>query len=212
MREYVQLLRGLWAGETVKHEGEVYKLDSVKLSFKPIRAEIPIYLAARGPKMFELAGETADGVLINEGFAAPKYFEWAKTSLAKGVEKAGRVLSDVDVAAYVFMSVADEHEAAKERVKPGVVSMLAQGVLTPQLERLGSSIDDVAPVIKACKQGDMRAACKLVPDRLLQNASIYGTPAECERQMRNLREVGLNIPIILPVGDWNTIIPLAKEW
>jgi alkanesulfonate monooxygenase SsuD/methylene tetrahydromethanopterin reductase-like flavin-dependent oxidoreductase (luciferase family) len=162
--------------------------------------------------MFQLAGEIADGVLNNEGLVTPQYFEWVRTNLAKGAERAGRKASEVDLAAYLFVSIADEHDEAKERIKPSIVGMLAQGALTPHLERLGTSLAEMTPLLNACKEGDTRGACKLVTDKILQATCVYGTPSECKRQMRSFRNAGVKLPIILPVGDWTKTIRLAKDW
>jgi len=212
MKEYTQILREFWAGRTVDYKGSVYTIKNVKLAFNPIRPRIPIYFAARGPKMFQLAGEIADGVLNNEGLTSRQYFDWVKNNLAEGAEKSGRKVSNLDLAAYVFTSVADGHDEAKERIKPPVISMLAQGDLTPHLERLGSSITEAAPTIGAWNKGDVKSACKLVPESLLENAAIYGTPAECERKMEHFRSLGITLPIILPVGDFKKTIRAAMNW
>ena len=212
MKEYTHILRQLWAGETVNHDGTVYKVNNVKLSFSPTRSKIPIYFAARGPKMFQAAGEVADGVLNNEGLVAPQYFEWVKNNLAEGAEKSGRKLSDVDLAAYVFVSVANDHDEAKERVKPSLISMLANGDLAAHLDKLGSSITEVTPTIKAWNRKDVKEACKLIPESILQGGSIYGTPAECERKMNEFRALGITLPIVLPVGNFSETMKVAMNW
>src|SRR5688572_25554474 len=70
-REYVEIVRAALARQTVTYDGEFYTLPlpdgpgkALKMNFHPVRADLPIYLAAVGPRNLELAGEIADGVLL----------------------------------------------------------------------------------------------------------------------------------------------------
>ena len=68
IREYIDILRRLWIGETLNYVGKIYTLTKVKLVFKPIQQSIPVYLAARRSEMLQLTGEVADGVILSDGF------------------------------------------------------------------------------------------------------------------------------------------------
>src|SRR4051794_24908055 len=69
-REYVDIVRKALRRETLAYDGEHYTLPlpdgpgkALKMIIRPVRADVPVYLAAVGPKNLELAGEIADGVL-----------------------------------------------------------------------------------------------------------------------------------------------------
>ena len=79
--------------KTVNVDGEFVKLKNVRLLKKPI--SIPIYIGATGVNMFELAGEIADGVLMNY-LVSPEYIRKALAFLSRGAAKAGRKLEDLD--------------------------------------------------------------------------------------------------------------------
>ena len=64
MREYVEVLRALYEGTPVTFEGNAFRLTSSVLRVIPQR-RIPIWIAAMGPRMLELAGQVADGVLLS---------------------------------------------------------------------------------------------------------------------------------------------------
>ncbi|MDD4750121.1 MAG: 5,10-methylenetetrahydromethanopterin reductase, partial [Methanosarcinaceae archaeon] len=100
-RESIQAIKSFFAGEKVSMEGNQVQFCGAKLAFKP--GNIPIYMGAQGPKMLELAGEVADGVLINASH--PKDFEVAVTQIKKGAEKAGRDPKDIDITAYACFSI-----------------------------------------------------------------------------------------------------------
>ena len=69
VREAVEVVRRLLAGQTVTYEGRHLQMREAKLDFAPLR-QIPIYVAARGPRLLGLAGEIGDGAIIG-GFASP---------------------------------------------------------------------------------------------------------------------------------------------
>src|SRR5713226_6560739 len=112
MREAVQIIRMAAAGKRVNFEGRFYRLKNFRLA---IPAPLPaprIYLAALGPRMCELAGEVADGVLFT--WIPPAAVPASLRHVEAGARRAGRGLTDVDVAVYVRTCVTDERESVRE--------------------------------------------------------------------------------------------------
>jgi 5,10-methylenetetrahydromethanopterin reductase len=213
LREHTDVVRLLLKGESSTYRGRVHVLSEAKLSFRPVRRKIPIYIAARGAKMLQLAGEIANGVLTSDGFCSESYLKWALDNLRKGAERAGRNPRDVDFSSVVLLSVSNDHDEAKENVKPSVLTFLAKGYLDPYLEMWGLTVVDITPTREAWFKGDMKAACKKVPDALLDGSAIYGTPDECEKKMADFRAAGVRMPVIRPIGPkTESIIKLAKNW
>jgi alkanesulfonate monooxygenase SsuD/methylene tetrahydromethanopterin reductase-like flavin-dependent oxidoreductase (luciferase family) len=120
MREYIEITRRILSGDSVQHEGRFHNLTGVKLSFKPPREKIPIYLAARRERMLQLAGQSADGVFVSDGFCSESYIRWAGEKVRRGLKEAGRNSGDVDFSCAVLLSVAPNSDEAKEYVKPAV--------------------------------------------------------------------------------------------
>src|ERR1039457_1608296 len=87
MREYTTAVRRLLAGETVTSDGPAFALRSVSLGVRDL-PPAPVYLAALGPQMLRLAGEVADGALLN--WATPERIAGSRTFLAQGAARAGR--------------------------------------------------------------------------------------------------------------------------
>ena len=92
MREIVTTVRALLAGETVTFDGEFVHLDGVELDYvhqerRP--KDVPIVIGATGMQMMKLAGEIADGALLNY-LVSPAYNATAVDALAEGAAKAGR--------------------------------------------------------------------------------------------------------------------------
>jgi F420-dependent oxidoreductase-like protein len=121
-REYVEIVRAALARQTVSVSGEFYTLPlpdgpgkALKLGFRPHRADIPIYLAAVGPKNLELAGEIADGWLAV--FYAPEHAADQLASVAAGRARAGQTLADFDVVPTVPVVVGPDVAACADQVR-----------------------------------------------------------------------------------------------
>lgn len=85
MREYIEVIRKSWlahTGESVKYSGNFYQVDGYQRLSKPLRNRIPIHLAATRPGMAKLAGEIADGVIVNWLHTE----QWLKNSLEPALE------------------------------------------------------------------------------------------------------------------------------
>jgi alkanesulfonate monooxygenase SsuD/methylene tetrahydromethanopterin reductase-like flavin-dependent oxidoreductase (luciferase family) len=100
-REYVEIVRAALARQTVSYAGEYYTLPlpdgpgkALKLGFHPLRSDIPIYLAAVGPKNLELAGELADGWLAI--FYSPRMGAEQLASISAGRARVGKTIDGFD--------------------------------------------------------------------------------------------------------------------
>src|ERR687891_683614 len=129
MREVVESLRALLRGDgPVTHDGAYVHLDGVELDYvhQERRAkQVPIYIGATGMRMMELAGEIADGAVLNY-LVSPDYNRRALEALAAGANKAGRTLDDVDRPQLVVCSLDADREAALDAARLLVTQYLGQ--------------------------------------------------------------------------------------
>ncbi len=213
MEEYIFILRQLLSGRALTFEGEVYRLNAVRLSFKARRPSIPTYIASRRERMFQLAGKIADGAIMNDGFCAESYIKWATENMRIGAESAGRDKRDVKLVSLVWVSVSDNFNRAKEHVKPWFISLLVEGAFDPHMERLGFSVDEANEVKQAWVRGRKKEAFARISETMLDAAAIYGLPKECARKMSKFRSSGVNLPIIIPlIPEKKKVISMAKRW
>jgi alkanesulfonate monooxygenase SsuD/methylene tetrahydromethanopterin reductase-like flavin-dependent oxidoreductase (luciferase family) len=110
MRNYATAIRQLLAGETVTSDGPGVRLRSASLGVPDLPAA-PVYLAALGPQMLRLAGEVADGALLN--WATPERIALSRTRIAEGAARAGRVPADIPLTMYVRVCIDDDVAAAR---------------------------------------------------------------------------------------------------
>ncbi len=186
-KETIEALRGFCAGKKVEMDGSMIKFGGAKMAFKT--GDIPIYMGAQGPKMLELAGEVADGVLINASH--PKDFEVAVERIAAGAKKAGRDPADIDVAAYACFSIDKDAAKAKNAAKV-VVAFIVAGSPDMVLERHGINVAAKADIGAAIAKGDFGALMgDLVTDDMINAFSICGTPEDCKARIDELMAIGV---------------------
>lgn len=193
VREAVNVIRELLAGKAVTFDGSHLRMNDARLDFAAARP-IPIYIAARGPKLLELAGEIADGAIIG-GFASDEGIEHAKAAIGRGLKRAGRDWADIDLVAWLYTSVADDRAAARRAVSRLVTTSLVTskailptiGVQIPAplrdcLEASGWTVS--AKAIDGCSQ--------FLSDEVLDAFSVAGTPEACARKLVRVARHGVN--------------------
>lgn len=196
VRESVEAIRTLLRDGVVSYQGETIQIGHFDLWFTPIRRELPIYLSALFPKMLEVCGELAQGVLMTRSTLATGGA--AAEHIAVGARRAGRRPEEIDLASLLPCSVAADRQAAFEAMRPGVA--LYAGFF-PRYNRLmaESGFPEAAQAIKAAwDRGDHEGAARAVPDALIDTTSVVGTPTECQERLAAYRRSGIALPIISP--------------
>src|SRR5689334_19457380 len=125
LREYVEVLRRLLRGERVDYAGETVRLEGAQLEFEPFRTEIPVHLGVTGPKALELAGDLADGAMLN-GFLPPAYVRRARQRIAAGAARAGRDPAAVDISMALITAVNGDGKAARDAARPFVAMYMTR--------------------------------------------------------------------------------------
>lgn len=199
MREYIELVRKYLAGDAAAYDGEFFTptRPSFWPQFDPVRAEIPIYNAALGPKNVQLTGEFADGWLPNL-YPVPQ-FESALERLEAGARRADRNSEDVDVAMYVLAAVDEDRARAMDAARAHVAYYVRDipGYYSRAAKRAGFE-DAVAAIQNAATS---EAAAREVPDSLVEEVAVAGTPEEAREQLDSLRNLGVDLPIVrAPIG------------
>lgn len=217
MREVVEAVRALLANETVTYHGEYVHLDGVELDYvhQERRAkDVPIYIGATGMKMMELAGEIADGVVLNY-LVSPDYNLRAMEHLSIGAERAGRSVEDLDRPQLVVCSVDDDRKAALDGARLLVTQYLGQqphimkasGVPESLLEEIGKVLTWPAT------HDEVVAASKLVPDDIVQMICAAGSPDEVRAKVAEYVANGCTCPILYPLGpDVEKMIDTFAGW
>jgi len=204
MRETVEVLRRLLNMERVTFHGEFHHVDGIELDVVHGRREprnVPIMIGATGDRMMEMAGEIADGVVLNY-CVPPDYNTRALELLEAGARKAGRDLDAIDRPQLVVCSVDNDHDRAIDTTRGLLTQYLAQ---QPHIAKAsGVSMDVVAKIQSilgwpATKE-QINQAKHLVPEDLIDRITASGTPDEARSKVEEYRKNGCTCPILYPVG------------
>jgi 5,10-methylenetetrahydromethanopterin reductase len=176
------------------------ELDYVHQARRP--KDVPIVIGATGMQMMELAGEIADGVLLNY-LVAPAYADEALAALDKGASKSGRSVDDVDRPQLVVCSMDDDRSRALDAARLLVTQYLGQ---QPHLMKASgvpeALLDDIARVLTwPATAEQVAAAAALVPDDVVQLITASGTPDECKAKVAEYVAHGCTCPVLYPLGD-----------
>jgi alkanesulfonate monooxygenase SsuD/methylene tetrahydromethanopterin reductase-like flavin-dependent oxidoreductase (luciferase family) len=188
-REFIEVVRGAMAsrrGEPFSYDGEIFKTRRYRMPFGAQTADVPILLAAVGPRMLELAGEVADGVVLG-ALHSPEYLAEVRSRLALGAERAGRDPGTLTVHAFVICAADADPENARMLAR----ASLAYSAQYPHYRRrlidegFGELGERIAERVRA---HDQDAALDLVDDVMLDRFAIAGTPAECRDRLGRLTD------------------------
>jgi 5,10-methylenetetrahydromethanopterin reductase len=204
MRETVEVFRRLMAMERVTFHGEFHHVDEIELDVVHGRREprhVPIYIGATGPKMMELTGEIADGVVLNY-CVPPEYNDQAMERLEAGAKKAGKKLEDIDRPQLVVCSVDHDREVALDTSRELLTQYLAQ---QPHIAKASGVSQDVVGEIQSilgwpATHEQIQRAKHFVPDELITRITASGTPEEARKMVSEYLDHGATCPILYPVG------------
>ena len=204
MRETVELLRRLLKLERVTFHGEFHWVDGIELDVVHGRREprqVPILIGATGLQMMELAGEIADGVVLNY-CVPPEYNDDALEHVERGARKAGRRLDDLDRPQLVVCSVDPDRERALDTSRELLTQYLAQ---QPHIAKASGVAPQVVAEIQSilgwpATHEQIQQAKHLVPDELITRITASGTPEEARAKVQQYLDHGATTPILYPVG------------
>ena len=186
MKEYVEIIRLILTGKTINYSGEIFSLKDFSLLIKPPRNIIPIYLAAVNQKMVELAWEIADGVIF---YLRPK--NEIKSTLAKmGKQK------KIDTTLQIITCIHDDSEKAIFRAKKTIAFYVSVGKIYREFLARNGFKNETKNIFEEYKKTGLTNNHEFVPESMVNELCISGTPNECKKQLKQFRETGINLPII----------------
>ncbi|ONF64948.1 LLM class F420-dependent oxidoreductase [Amycolatopsis keratiniphila] len=222
-REYVDIVRKVVAREApVTHDGRHFQLPlqggtglgkPLKSTVHPFRKEIPIFLAAEGPKNVALSAEICDGWLPL--FFSPKSDAFYRTALQEGFSRPGarHGFDDFEVAASVPVLVHDDVEEAASWIKPSLAlyigGMGAKSVNFHHDVFARMGYEDVADKVQELYlAGRKDEATAAIPTSLVEDTSLIG-PAEKIRDELAVWEETVVTTLLLR-GDAATLTKVAE--
>ncbi len=191
VRDTVKFLRKALAGEKISEEFESFSVAGFRLGVK-VETQPKILVAALRQGMLRLAGRVGDGAIIN----------WLSADdvkvVAPHVKEAG---ADKEIVARIFVAPNPDKEEVRAMAKFAIAAYLNVPVYAAFHEWLGRG-PKLQGMWDAWRKGDRKAAIAAIPDEVVDELIVHGTPAECRAHIQRYVDAGVDTPAlaILPLG------------
>ena len=169
-----------------------------RLSYLTGPVQIPIYIAASAPKILQLAGRIADGVIVLVG-TAPHFIEAALQRIEAGAKESGRTLEDLDIVLWTPTAINDDAAEAHDLVRAHVSRVVIRPLPAEVSPRLQAVVDRIREQYDYYHHMDTEADhADLVPDELVDLFALAGTPDECRARLKEIARLGIDQVAIIP--------------
>jgi probable F420-dependent oxidoreductase len=188
VREMVQFLRQALAGARVVFRGETFSVDGFRLT-RPPALPVPIHVAALRPGMLRVAGEVADGAVLN--WLSPDDVPKSVNVVREAARKAGRDPDAIEITARLMINVdppTPESELVARRYIAGYLNVPVYRAFHEWLGRNPA----LQPMWDAWSRGDRKGAVAAIPEGVVQDLIIRGSVAEMRAGIRRYLEAGID--------------------
>ena len=186
MKEYVEIIRLILSGKMINYSGKIFSLKNFSLLIKPPRNTIPIYLAAVNQKMVELSWKIADGVIF---YLRPK--SEIKSTLSKMQSQ-----KKIDASLQIITCVHSDSEKAMIRAKKTLAFYVSVGKIYREFLASNGFKNETKKIFEEYEKNGLKNNHELVPESMVSELCIVGTPDECKNQLKQFRNTGIDLPII----------------
>ncbi len=193
MRDYISIIKGALKDKRVSYLGTAYSVEEFRLGVNTPISGVPIYVAALGKALSEVAGEVADGVLPL--LASPNYIREMASFISSGAKRAGRDPASVDIACFIISSASDSLSEAEQEARRQIARYGAMPFYQRTLKEDGFA-PEVERISKAWTAGDSAEAAKRVSERMLESLALVGKPKQWQERIKKFQEAGVTLPIV----------------
>lgn len=187
MREYVALLRECLSGEPVTFEGDYFRSKRFRLGVRLGERKPKIIMAALNPQMLKLAGEVADGVLLN--YLPASHVGTSIEQIRKG--------GDAEIYAYVHAAVGDFERSAKSARKDLFNYAMADGYA--RMFSQAGFADEIKELRARQAEKDREGALAAVSERMIQAIDFIGNEPEVTDFVKDYVDAGVEHPVLMPL-------------
>ena len=193
MKECVDIVRLALSGKKINYSGKIFSLKDFSLLVKPLRNEIPIYLAAINKKMVELTWDIADGVI---------FYLRPKDEMKKTVTNMQKI-KKIDTSLQIITCIDHDYEKAINRAKKTLSFYIAVGTVYREFLHSNGYSEETQIIYNEYTKNGLENLETFVPDKMLNDLCIAGTPDIAIKKLNVFRDIGIDTPIIQfnPIGD-----------
>ena len=187
VREYVTLLRQCLSGERVDFAGDFYQVRGFRLGVRLGERRPRIVVGALNPRMLRMAGELADGVLLN--YLPASHVPWSVEQIRAG--------GDATVYAYVHAGLCAREDGI-ELARRDLFSYAVVPSYAANFTRAGFG-DEVTEIVERHKAGDRDGALGAVSDRMVDGIDVMGDADTVAGTMQAYVDAGVEVPVLMPL-------------
>lgn len=199
VRDAIALCRHMWSGSREPFSSATVTFDD-GLDVQPIPGRIPVWIAGRGARILELAGEVADGVLIG-GLVDPTAVAYAQERIDRGCAAAGRAPDALPRGVWLNVALHAHPERARDAVRAMAVTVLR---LSPSIaDQVGVQIPAgllarICAVAPGTDTREQLAVARQIPDEVVDAFTASGTPDDVRVVLQRLIDAGIDHLGLLP--------------
>jgi probable F420-dependent oxidoreductase len=187
VREFVELTRQCLTGESISFAGDFYEVSRFRLGVKPGERKPRIVIGALNPKMLALAGEIADGVLLN--YLPASHVPWSVEQVRRG--------GDATIYAYVHAGVCDRADGI-DFARRDLFSYAVVDAYAANFAQAGYG-DAVEEIRARHGDGDRAGALAAVSDRMVDEIDVMGDADHVRATVGDYRSAGVDVPVLMPL-------------
>jgi probable F420-dependent oxidoreductase len=208
VRDIVRFLRDAFTGEKISRTYDTFEVQGFRLGVRPEQPP-PILIAALREGMLRLAGREADGAIIN--WLSPN-----DVPKVVGVVNGAAQGDEKEIVCRIFVCPSENAAAVREAGRYAIAAYLNVPVYAAFHDWLGRG-DQLRPMWDAWKAGDRKAALAAIPDSLVDELIVHGSPAECRATIKAYFDNGVTttslaiLPLDPDLKHWDAVRSLAPS-
>lgn len=206
VRDVVRFLRDVLGGEKVTRQYDTFEVQGFRLGVRPEQSP-PILVAALREGMLKLAGREADGAIIN--WLAP-----TDVGRVAGIVHEAAGGAEREIVARIFVCPSENSDIVRAGARFAIAAYMNVPVYAAFHEWLGRG-DVFRPMWDAWAAGDRKAAMAAIPDGVVDELVVHGSPEQCRARIDEYFANGVTtsalavLPLDPDLDPWQAIVGLA---
>jgi len=203
MQEVVVILKRLWREDSVTYEGQFYQLHNAQLEPKPVqKSGVPMYIAGNSTRTMELTGRYGDGWLPFR--LSPDLYKKNLDRLREYVRKCGRSEKEVEPCLWLFTGVSENYKRLQRFKEVGKrLMLLSPKILVKFGHEVSPDLDIHRLVITKETYSDIEVYSKKIPDEVVDETCVIGTPNVCIEKIEKYVKSGARHIILIVLNPLN---------
>ena len=198
LKETIESLKLMFTEEKAQYKGKTISFGPIKFGWINKKRRIPIYASILGPKMLEMAGETADGIMMLH--TPIEYLDYALAQIKKGAEKTGRNFESLDLGVHLEIFMDEDYDKALLSAKRSYLQLGYFTYLPIIWEKAGFSTEEIQLI-----QKDLSNIPQDIIEKIATKFAIVGTPKDCIEKIKKYEAHGIKQLQLTPiVGELET--------